>query len=147
MARSLNQCSFIGNLGRDVEMRAMPSGKSVANFSVAVADSYKDKQTGEQVDQTEWVRCVAFDKLAEICDQYLHKGSKVYVQGRMKTRSWEKDGQKQYATEVVLENMQMLDARAPVDSREQNHQSQPRTSAPATTQAEAYEAFDDDIPF
>ena len=136
MARSLNSCSFIGNLGKDVEMRAMLNGKAVANFSVAVADGYKDKNTGEQVDQTEWVRCVAFDKLADICGQYLHKGSKVYVQGRMKTRSWEKDGQKQFSTEIVLENMQML------DSKPEGAQA-PRASAPASFD----DLEDDSIPY
>jgi len=112
MARSLNSCNFIGNLGKDVEIRVMPSGVSVANFSIAVADGYKDKQTGEQVDATEWVRCTAFGKLAEICGQYLQKGSKVYVSGRMKTRKYDKEGVTHYATEIALDNIQMLDSRS-----------------------------------
>ena len=133
MARSLNLCQFIGNLGKDVEMRAMPNGKAVANFSIAVADGYKDKHTGETVDQTEWVRCVAYDKLAEICSQYLHKGSKVYVQGRMKTRKWQdQSGADRYSTEVVLDNMQM------VDSRTQDQPAQQSAQQPD---------FDDNIPF
>jgi single-strand DNA-binding protein len=143
MARSLNQCSFIGNLGKDVEIRAMPNGKAVANFSVAVADSYKDKQTGEQVDQTEWVRCVAFDRLAETCGQYLHKGSKVYVQGRMKTRKWQdQSGADRYSTEIVLDNMQML------DSRTEGAGQAPRSSQSAAP-AGGFDSFDDgsDIPF
>lgn len=120
MARSLNLCQFIGNLGKDVETRFTQGGKAVANFSIAVADGYKDKQTGETVDQTEWVRCVAYDKLAEICSQYIHKGSKVYVQGRMKTRKWQdQSGQDRYSTEIVLENMQMLDGRATQDQSAQ----------------------------
>lgn len=125
MARSLNLCQFIGNLGKDVEMRATPNGKAVANFSVAVADSYTSKQTGEVVDQTEWVRCTAYDKLAEICGQYLHKGSKVYIQGRMKTRKWQdKSGQDSYSTEIVLENMQMLDSRASQDKQSSQQSAQ-----------------------
>jgi single-strand DNA-binding protein len=143
MSKSLNSCNFIGFLGRDVETRAMPSGKSVANFSIAVSDGYRDKQTGEIVDQTEWVRCVAFDKLADICSQYLRKGSKVYVSGRMKTRKWQdKDGVDRYATEIVLENMQMLDSR-PVEGR----QAAPAQAAPAQAQQEGFGDFDDDIPF
>ena len=138
MARSLNLCQFIGNLGKDVEMRAMPNGKAVANFSLAVADSYKDKQTGEQVDQTEWVRCVAFDRLAETCGQYLHKGSKVYVQGRMKTSKWQdQSGQDRYSTEIVLENMQMLDGRTQ-DQPAQHHAPQQSAQQPD---------FDDEIKF
>lgn len=134
MARSLNSCNFIGNLGKDVEIRATQSGKSVANFSIAVSDGYKDKQTGEQVDQTEWVRCVAFDKLADICGQYLQKGSKVFVSGRMKTRKWsDSTGRDCYTTEVALENMQMLDGKG----------DKPQAQLPQTKEPE----FSDDIPF
>lgn len=142
MARSLNNCQFIGNLGKDVEMRAMPNGKAVANFSLAVADSYKDKQTGEIVDQTEWVRCTAYDKLAEICGNYLQKGSKVYIQGRMKTRKWQdQSGADRYSTEIVLENMQML------DSRMQDQQAQQQAQQQAPQQSAQQPDFDDDIPF
>jgi single-strand DNA-binding protein len=115
MARSLNSCSFIGNLGKDIESRAMPNGKMVANFSIGVGESYTDK-SGNKVDKTEWVRCTAYDKLAEICIQYLSKGSKVFVQGRMETRSYEKDGATVYTTGIVLDQMQMLgggESRAP----------------------------------
>ncbi len=138
MARSLNMCQFIGNLGKDVETRFTPSGKAVANFSIAVADGYKDKQTGETVDQTEWVRCVAYDKLAEICSQYLHKGSKVYVQGRMKTSKWkDQSGADRYSTEIVLENMQMIDGRT---------QDQPAQHQ-APQQSAQQPDFDDEIKF
>lgn len=143
MARSLNSCNFIGFLGKDVEMRSMPNGKAVANFAVAVADSYTSKQTGEIVDQTEWVRCVVFDKLAEICGQYLHKGSKVYVQGRMKTRKYDKDGVTHYAIEIVLENMQMLDSRT--DGAGQAPRS--NQSAPTASAEDGFDQFSDDIPF
>jgi single-strand DNA-binding protein len=112
MAKSLNLCQFIGNLGKDVDMRSTPAGLSIANFSIAVADGYKDKQTGQQVDATEWVKCVAFGKLADICGQYLNKGSSVYVSGRMKTRKYEKDGQTHYATEIAVEEMQMLGGKS-----------------------------------
>lgn len=112
MARSLNQCSFIGNLGRDPETRYLPSGGAVTNFTIAVSDDYKDK-TGQMVEQTEWVRLVAYGKLAEVCGEYLKKGSKVFVQGKMKTRKYQDraTGQDRYSTEVQIENMQMLDSR------------------------------------
>jgi len=143
MARSLNLCQFIGNLGKDVEIRATQGGKAVANFSIAVADGYRDKQTGENVDQTEWVRCVAFDKLAEICGQYLHKGSKVHVQGRMKTRKWQdQNGQDRFTTEIALEGMQMLDGKPESNApRSQGEQRQEPQAEPEPN------PFDDDIPF
>lgn len=136
---SLNQCNFIGNLGDDVEKKAMPNGKSVVNFSIAVANDYT--KDGQKVEQTEWVRIVAFDKLADICGLYLKKGSKVFVTGRQQTRSWEQDGIKRYMTEIVISNMQML------DSREGAPQA---TQAPAPQQATApqNDGFDDsEIPF
>lgn len=110
MANDLNLCQFIGRLGRDPDMRFTPDGKAVANFSIACGQSWKSKD-GEKQEKTEWVRCVAFGKLAEIIGEYLKKGSQVYVSGRMQTREYEKDGTKRYTTEVVLDTMQMLGSR------------------------------------
>jgi single-strand DNA-binding protein len=102
---SLNQCNFIGRVGRDPEIRYSQDGKSIANFSIAVSEKYKDKET------TEWVRVVAFSKLAEIVEKYVVKGRQVFVSGRMQTRSWEKDNITRYTTEIVAANMQMLDGK------------------------------------
>jgi single-strand DNA-binding protein len=103
MATDLNRCEFIGRLGRDVELRYAPSGDAIANFSIAVGYKTKEKET------TEWVRIVAFGKLAGICGDYLRKGSQVYIAGRMTTRKWQnKDGVDQYTTEVVADQLQML---------------------------------------
>jgi len=100
---SLNKATIIGNLGKDPEIRTMQSGDRVANFSVAATESWKDKSTGERKERTEWLRVVVFNQgLIKVCENYLNKGSKVYVEGRIETRSWDKDGQKQYTTEVVL---------------------------------------------
>lgn len=101
MAKDLNQCNFIGRLGRDVESKTTADGKTIARFSIAVNGYRKD-------DPATWVTVVAFDKLAQICNQYLNKGKQVFVSGRMQTRSWEKDGITRYATEIVADQMQML---------------------------------------
>lgn len=100
----LNKCIFIGNLGRDPEVRTMQDGKKVANLSLAVSEKWKDKSTGERKERTEWVRVVIFGHLAEVAEKYLQKGSKVYVQGQMQTRKWtDKDGNEKYSTEIVLQ--------------------------------------------
>jgi single-strand DNA-binding protein len=114
MARGgINKVILIGNLGKDPETRYMPSGSAVINMTVATSESWKDKQSGETQERTEWHRVVLFNKLAEIAGQYLKKGSKVYVEGTLRTRSYEKDGQKHYVTEIVADQMQMLDAAYP----------------------------------
>lgn len=141
MAKSLNRCQFIGNLGGDVEVRLMPNGDAVANFSVGCSESFKTKD-GQQKEQTEWVRCVAFRKLGEICGEYLHKGAKVYISGKMQTREWEKDGVKRYSTEIVLDEMLMLGGKG--EGQPQRHQP-PR--AQQQSQQGAAPDFDDDIPF
>ena len=104
----INKCIFIGNLGADPEQRHTASGGAVTNLRLAVSESWKDKQTGEKQERTEWVRVVAFGRLAEICAEYLHKGSQVYIEGRLQTRKYEKDGQDHYSTEIVANQMQML---------------------------------------
>ena len=111
-ARGINKVIVLGNLGKDPEMRYLPNGDAVANFTVATSDTWKDKQTGEQKEQTEWHRIVAFRRLGEICGEYLRKGSKVYVEGRLQTRKWQnQQGQDVYSTEIVANEMQMLDSR------------------------------------
>lgn len=112
MGRSVNKVTLIGTLGRDPEVRYMPNGNAVANMSLATDESYNDRQTGQKVEQTEWHRLVVYGKLAEICQQYLKKGSRAYFEGRLKTREWEKDGVKRYTTEINCNDMMMLDSRS-----------------------------------
>ena len=108
---SLNQCQFIGNLGQQPEIKYTPSGVAVANFNIAVSEKWKNRD-GEKQEHTEWVRCVAWKRLAEICGEYLDKGSSVWISGKLQTRSWEdKDGNKRYTTEIVANQMQMLGGR------------------------------------
>ena len=112
MARGVNKVIIIGNLGQDPETRFMPSGGAVTNVKLATSESWKDKQTGQQQERTEWHRVVFFNKLAEIAGEYLKKGSKVYIEGSLRTRKWQgQDGQDRYTTEIVANEMQMLDSR------------------------------------
>ena len=111
MARGINKVILVGNLGRDPETRYMPSGGAVTNVSVATSKSWRDRDSGEQKERTEWHRVVFFNRLAEIANEYLKRGSKVYVEGELRTREWEREGQKHYTTEIVANEMQMLDAR------------------------------------
>lgn len=112
MARGINKVILVGNLGQDPETRAMPSGKAVTNVRVATSDSWKDKVTGEQKEQTEWHTVVFFDRLAEIAAEYLRKGSQVYIEGKLRTRKWQdKSGNDRYSTEIVANEMQMLGGR------------------------------------
>ncbi len=148
MARGINKVILIGHLGRDPEVRYMPSGGAVANVNLATTENWRDKQTGERQERTEWHRVVFFGRLAEIAGEYLKKGSQVYVEGRLQTRKWQgQDGQDRYTTEIVANEMQMLGGRgggAPAEAR-----------APATAEAQAptsggggnFDEFDDDIPF
>ena len=137
----INKAIIIGRLGKDPEQKAMPNGKAVVNFSVATSETWKDKQTGDKREKTEWHNCVAFDKLAEIIGQYCKKGSQVFISGKLQTRSWEKDGQKHYATEIIASEMQMLDSRVTDD------QSRPQ-SKDAGRQDHTPDDFDDpNIPF
>ena len=147
-----NHCSFIGRLGRDPETRYTQAGDAVCNFSVAVDESYKGKD-GQKVDKTEWVNCVAWRKLGEICGQYLTKGSLVAVSGKMQTRKWQdSNGQDRYTTEILLDEMRMLGSKgdnSQSTSNDQGHYSPPaeppkRQEVPATV---AQNDMDDDIPF
>lgn len=111
MARGINKVILVGNLGRDPETRYMPSGGAVTNASVATSKQWRDRDSGEQKERTEWHRVVFFNRLAEIAGEYLKKGSKVYIEGELRTRDWERDGQKHYTTEIVANEIQMLDGR------------------------------------
>lgn len=111
MGRSVNKVQIIGTLGRDPEMKYLPSGSAVISVSVATDESYNDKNSGQKVERTEWHRLTAFGKLAEIIAQYLKKGSKAYFEGKLRTNEYEKDGIKRYSTEIVVNDMMMLDGR------------------------------------
>jgi len=152
MARGINKVILIGNLGRDPETRYTQGGSAVTNFSVATSESWKDRQSGEQQERTEWHNVVCFARLAEIAGEYLRKGSKVYIEGSLRTSSWEQDGQKKYRTEIMARDLQMLDSRGSADSgaptgferSDQGSQGGPRENAPTLSDADD---FDDDIPF
>ena len=112
MARGVNKVIIVGNLGGDPETRYMPSGSAVTNFTVATNESWKDKQTGEQKERTEWHKVSMFNRLAEIAAEYLRKGSQVYIEGKLRTRKWQgQDGQDRYTTEIIADEMQMLGGR------------------------------------
>jgi single-strand DNA-binding protein len=149
MARGINKVILIGNLGKDPETRYMPSGGAVTNVTLATSESWKDKNTGEQQERTEWHRVVFFNRLGEIAGEYLKKGSKVYVEGSLRTRKWQgQDGQDRYTTEIVANEMQMLDSRggsASFDAPQSQGMSRPQ-SAPAPSSVPDND-FDDDIPF
>ena len=112
MGRSVNKVTLIGTLGRDPEVRYLPNGNAVANLSLATDESYNDKSTGQKVEQTEWHRITVYGRLAEIVQQYLKKGSRAYFEGKLRTREWEKDGVKRYTTEIICNDMMMLDSRS-----------------------------------
>lgn len=172
MARGINKVILVGNIGGDPETRFMPNGSAVTNITLATSDSWKDKQSGQMQERTEWHRVVFFNRLAEIAGEYLRKGSKVYVEGSLRTRKWQgQDGQDRYTTEIVASEMQMLDGRGG-DSNGGGYQQQggnagygqqqgggapmqqaPRQQAPQQQapmqqqQPPAFNDFDDDIPF
>ncbi|MDL1963013.1 MAG: single-stranded DNA-binding protein [Deltaproteobacteria bacterium] len=140
----INKVILIGRLGRDPEVRYTPDGAAVANFSIATSEEWKDKATEEKKERTEWHRIVAFRRLGEICGEYLSKGKQVYVEGRLQTRSWEKDGVTRYTTEIVAYDVQFLGGRDSAISDEpplntQASDTPPKSSGSGTT--------GDDIPF
>lgn len=144
---SVNKVILVGNLGRDPEVRYMPSGDAIANISVATTDNWKDKN-GEKQERTEWHRVAFFGKLAEIVGEYLKKGSQVYVEGRLQTRKWtDKEGHDKYTTEIVADRMQMLGSRGGGSAPSQSEESPPpRQSGPPAASSE-FNDLDDDIPF
>ena len=141
MAGSVNKVILIGNLGQDPELRYMPSGDPVASFSMATTDQFKDKD-GNQQKKTEWHKIVAFKRLAEICGEYLKKGSSVYIEGRIQTRNWEdKDGVKRYSTEIIANSMQMLGRKG--DTGDSDYVQPPEQNSNSNKS----EGSDDDLPF
>ncbi|HHH12635.1 MAG TPA: single-stranded DNA-binding protein [Thiolapillus brandeum] len=147
-SRGVNKVILIGNLGRDPETRYMPSGGAVTNITVATSETWKDKNTGEQQERTEWHRVVFFNRLAEIAGEYLKKGSKVYIEGSLRTRKWQdQSGQDRYTTEIVASEMQMLDSRGGGDAPFAQPAQAPARSNPAPQPAMDEGGFEDDIPF
>ena len=172
MARGVNKVILVGTCGQDPETRYLPSGNAVTNLSLATSEQWTDKQTGQKVEKTEWHRVSMFGKVAEIAGEYLRKGSQVYIEGKLQTREWEKDGIKRYTTEIVVDmqgTMQLLGGRpqqgdqqggnnyqqqAPRQQAPRPQQSAPqqRSAPPAPQQAAPqpapdFDSFDDDIPF
>mgnify|MGYP001394478937 CR=1 FL=1 len=170
MARGINKVIIVGNCGQDPETRYLPSGGAVTNMSLATSEAWKDKNTGEQQERTEWHKVVFFNRLGEIAGEYLKKGSKVYVEGSLRTRKWQgQDGSDRYTTEIVASEMQMLDSRGgqegggggggyqqnrPQQNQGQQNQGQQnqgqqqqQNQAPKQQAPQGMDSFDDDIPF
>jgi len=142
MKRGINKVMLVGNVGNDPEFRTMPSGASVTNVSIATSESWKDKKTGEDAERTEWHKCVFFGPIADVVKNLAQKGAKMYVEGSLRTRSWEgKDGQKRYTTEIICTEMQLLDGKS----------NEPKTDykSVAAEQGKPQEigVLEDDIPF
>jgi single-strand DNA-binding protein len=136
MARGINKVILVGTLGRDPETRYMPSGGAVTNLNLATSEQWKDKQTGEKKESTEWHRVVLFNKLAEIGAEYLRKGQQVYIEGALRTRKWQnKEGQDQYTTEIVASDMQMLGGRPSGSASSDSSFDEPQRSAPRAAPA------------
>lgn len=174
-SRGVNKVILVGNVGKDPETRYLPSGGAVTNVALATSETWKDKNTGQAQEKTEWHRIVFFNRLAEIVNEYVRKGSKLYIEGRLQTRSWEQDGITRYATEIVANEMQMLDSRGgggQDDQFGQNSRQQPQSSYGGGPSASSggqtgaarggqpqqpagnnpsrpadFDNFDDDIPF
>ena len=147
-SRGINKVILVGNVGQDPETRYMPNGNAVTNITLATSETWKDKNTGEQQERTEWHRVTFYQRLAEIVAEYVKKGSKLYIEGRLQTRSWEQDGIKRYATDIIANEMQMLDSRGSgggggsFQPSQQSGASEPAGPAPSDMGD-----FDDDIPF
>lgn len=162
MARGVNKVILVGTCGQDPEVRYLPNGNAVTNLSLATSEQWTDKQTGQKVEKTEWHRVSLFGKVAEIAGEYLRKGSQVYIEGKLQTREWEKDGIKRYTTEIVVDmqgTMQLLGGRQDAQQNPQSsaphqqprQQQRPQQQAPQQSQQGTngpdYDSFDDDIPF
>jgi len=148
MARGINKVIIVGNLGGDPETRYMPSGSAVTNLTVATNESWKDKQTGEQKDRTEWHKVAMFNRLAEIAAEYLRKGSQVYIEGKLRTRKWQdKNGQDRWTTEIIADEMQMLGGRGGSGGGSAPMSSGQESGPPSTPPQAGPDDFDDDIPF
>jgi single-strand DNA-binding protein len=148
MARGINKVILVGNLGADPETRYMPSGSAVTNLSVATSESWKDKQTGEQKDRTEWHKVAMFNRLAEVAAEYLRKGSQVYIEGKIRTRKWQdRDGNDRWTTEIIADEMQMLGGRGGGGGGSAPMSSGQDSGPPSTPPQAGPDDFDDDIPF
>jgi single-strand DNA-binding protein len=158
MARGINKVILVGNLGADPDTRYMPSGKAVTNIRIATSESWKDKQTGDMQERTEWHSIVMYDKLGEIAAEYLRKGSQVYIEGKIRTRKWQdKEGKDRYTTEIIADQMQMLGGRGggggssePREPRSATRPAEDRAPAAAPVDESGGGGggeFDDDIPF
>jgi single-strand DNA-binding protein len=154
MARSVNKVILIGHLGADPETRVMPSGMTVANLRLATSENWKDKQSGETQERTEWHNIALFGRLGEVAAEYLRKGSQVYIEGRLRTRKWQdKEGRDRYTTEIIGNDMQMLGGRGGGGgggggySESAGNGPGPTASPPGAAPSTAQEDFDDDIPF
>ena len=151
MARGINKVILVGNLGKDPEVRYMPNGQAVANITIATSESWKDKNTREQQEKTEWHRVVFFCLLAEIVGEYIKKGSKIYVEGKLQKRKWQDNqGQDRYTTEIIANEMQMLDSRgsgAGAASNNYSNSAPPPIEESQAPQMATAGDFDDDIPF
>lgn len=149
MAKGVNKVILIGNCGKDPDTRYMPNGNAVTNISVATAESWTDKQSGQKQERTEWHNVVFFGRLGEIAGEYLKKGSQIYIEGKLKTESYEKDGITRYTTKIIANSMQMLGAKSgstgSATSAAQNSNQQTNAAQPAAMAND--EDFDDDIPF
>lgn len=146
-SRGINKVILVGNLGADPEVRYTQNNTAIANISIATSETWKDKQTGETREQTEWHRCVAYRRLAEIIGEYLKKGSKVYVEGRLQTRKWtDQSNVERYTTEIIINDLQMLDGKPQVNQQPQQNQQHP--AQPSQNQGGGNPPdFDDDVPF
>lgn len=161
MARGVNKVILVGNVGNDPELRNLPNGNAVANITLATSEQWKDKQTGQAQERTEWHRVSFFGRTAEIVGEYVKKGSQIYVEGKLQTREWEKDGVKRYTTEIVVDingTIQLLggrqteggekqESRQPRQAQAQTPQNTPPAQNPAPSPAADFDSFDDDIPF
>jgi single-strand DNA-binding protein len=148
MPKGVNKVIILGNVGQDPEAKFTASGTAIANLSIATSESWKDKQSGQQVEKTEWHRVVAFNRLAEIIGEYVKKGSKVYIEGKLTTRKWQdQSGADRYTTEIVASEMQMLDSRGDSGGQPAPQRQAPTPQRQAPAPQPDMDAFDDDIPF
>lgn len=157
MARGINKVILIGHVGGDPEVRYMPNGNAVASISLATTESWKDKQTGEKQERTEWHRVVCFNRLGEIAGEYVRKGSRIYIEGSLRTRKWQdQQGQDRYTTEIVASELQMLDGKSMGAGPMDNASAAPayvqsnttrQTPSPEAVGQDAFDGLDDDVPF
>ncbi|HEU5398655.1 MAG TPA: single-stranded DNA-binding protein [Gammaproteobacteria bacterium] len=148
MARGVNKVILVATVGKDPEVKYMPSGGAVVNLTAATNESWKDKQTGEKKERTEWHRLTFYNRLAEIVGEYVRKGSQIYIEGRLRTRDYEKEGQKHYVTEIMVDEMQMLGGRSGAGGGDRSMRDEAPSRAPMASEPAGGGDFqDDDIPF